>query len=93
MSSKMMLTQGIGQVDEKIESQVLASEDRKCFRHLKHRLRVDKEFYLQKKFYLEKELDYLKRQLKILRNEGREAGESMNRISHFYKRMREELDV
>ena len=51
-----------------------ASTDRKVLDNIRSRHKADKIFYDQKKYDLEKELVYLKKQLGIFKKEGTAVG-------------------
>jgi hypothetical protein len=56
-----------------------ASTDKKVLDNIKSRHKADKIFYDQRKFDLEKELVYLKKQLGIFQKEGSSVEESADR--------------
>lgn len=55
------------------------------------RHKADKVFYDQKKFDLEKELTYLRKQLNIFKKEGHGIGEEEDRTVKVYEKLSKEL--
>lgn len=61
--------------------------------NLELRHKTDKVFYDQRKYDLEKELSYLRKQLAIFLREGHEIGESEDRTSKVYEKLAHELEA
>lgn len=67
--------------------------ERKVLLNLELRHKTDKVFYDQRKYDLEKELSYLRKQLAIFLREGHEIGESEDRTSKVYEKLAHELEA
>jgi hypothetical protein len=69
----------------------LTVTEKKVLLHMEGRQKTDKVFYDQRKFDLDKELIYLRKQLNIFKKEGHGIGEEEDRTLKVYERLSKEL--
>ena len=69
----------------------LTVTEKKVLLQMEGRHKSDKVFYDQRKFDLDKELIYLRKQLNIFKKEGHGIGEEEDRTVKVYERLSKEL--
>lgn len=67
--------------------------EKKVLLNMEWRHKTDKIFYDQRKYDLNKELSYLRKQLAIFKKEGHEIGEAEDRTVKIYDKLAKELDA
>jgi hypothetical protein len=71
----------------------VTTTERKVLVSMEARHKADKVFYDQRKFDLDKELIYLRKQLNIFKKEGHGIGEEEDRTARVYEKLSRELDM